>query len=128
MRKWAKQGFLNPADSNDDGWYKFSIRPKNETYSGGGSIGCSIQYIISDCSNKIYLEFEPNYITLRHDGGANSIVDAKRSLKSVAVRRKKIRDFAKAVAQSAEKIEQALDAHEASVLNAIEIALDREDD
>lgn len=128
MRKWARQGFLNPADSNDDGWYKFSIRPKSETYSGGGSLGFSIQYIISDCSNKIYLEFEPNYVTLRTDGGVNSVVDARRSLKSIATRRKKIRDFAKAVAQSAEKIEQALDEHQANVEYAIEIALDREDD
>jgi hypothetical protein len=122
MRKWSKQGFLNPADSNDDGWYKFSIRPK---VSGRNSLGLSIQYIISDCSNKIYLEFEPDYISTNSDGTPYSIEDAKRALKSVEVRRKKIRDFAAAVALSAEKIEGALDEFADVVQASIDKALDK---
>lgn len=123
MRKWSKQGFLNPADSNDDGWYKFSIRPK----SNRNSLGIGIQYIISDCSNKIYLEMEPDYISINSDGTPYNVDDAKRALKSIEVRRKKIRGFAAAVAQSAEKIEEALDHYAIALEASIDKALDRED-
>lgn len=123
MRKWAKQGFLNPADSNDDGWYKFSIRPKKTRWS----IGMSIQYILSDCSNKIYLEFEPTYIALDdEDGGAKDVESAKSVLDSIKVRRKKNNDFAAAVAKAAEMINQNLDEFEQDVLNALDIARERE--
>jgi hypothetical protein len=118
LRKWSKQGFLNPADSNDDGWFKFSIRPRIKDYRN--SIGVGIQYIISDCSNKIYLEFEPENIAINADGSVYNPADAKRVLASIKVRRKKIRLFAEAVSLSAEKIEETLDEYEAMVLAAIE--------
>lgn len=117
MRKWAKQGFLNPADSNDDGWYKFSIRPKKDKWR----MGLGIQYIISDCSNKAYLEFEPDQINLDGNGRPHPdrVDDAKRVLVSIKTRRKKIKDFAAAVALSAEKIEEALDSYEEQVIAVI---------
>ena len=122
MRKWAKQGFLNPADSNDDGWYKFSIRPKKNKWS----LGLSIQYIISDCSNKAYLEFEPDYVPLDEDGGLKNDEDYRKVIKSIKARRKKINDFAAAVAKSAEMINLNLDEFEAEVEKAFDITLDRE--
>lgn len=122
MRKWSKQGFLNPADSNDDGWYKFSIRPKK--YKNTLAVG--IQYIISDCSNKIYLEFEPDNVALNTDGSAYNVNDAREALASVKTRRKKIRDFAAAVAKSAEMIELVLDEYEAKVLEALDKRSDQE--
>lgn len=122
MRKWSRQGFLNSADSNDDGWFKFSIRPKKDAYR----IGMGIQYIIADCSNKIYLEFEPDYVALSDDGGVKDLPDAFEALKSVDTRRKKIQRLAGAVAQSAEKIEEALSDYEVKLLDAIDIAQTRE--
>lgn len=118
LRKWSKQGFLNPADSNDDGWFKFSIRPRGRDYRN--SLGVSIQFIISDCSNKIYLEFEPENIAVNADGSAYNPADAKRVLTSIKVRRKKIRLFAEAVRAAAEKIEETLDSYEDIVVAAIE--------
>ena len=117
MIKWSKQGFLNPASSNDDGWFKFSIRPK---FNKWGNKGLDIQYIISDCSNKIYLEFGPDNVYLDSAGGLNDLSGAKSALASIKTRRKKIRLFASAVAQSAEKIEAALDAYEEQILTLIE--------
>lgn len=117
MRKWAKQGFLNPADSNDDGWYKFSIRPKMSKKS----IGMSIQYIISDCSNKIYLEFDPDYVTI--DAVTGAAVDpaaARGALRFAETRKKKIRDFAAAVALSAEKIEESINEYQVRVSQALD--------
>jgi len=116
MRKWSKQGFLNPADSNDDGWYKFSIRPKKSK----SSVELDIQYIISDCSNKIYLEFEPDCILLEDNGGMRSPERYTAVMKSIEARRKKNRLFADAVAKAAEQIEKALDEYEEEVIRALD--------
>ena len=120
MRKWSKQGFLNPADSNDDGWYKFSIRPlgrhRNRT------IGFNMQYIISDCSNKIYLEFEPDMVSINDDGSAYKVGDALDALKDIKARRKKMKDWVAAVNLAGEKLEEAMDTYEAQVLDAIDKA------
>jgi hypothetical protein len=122
MRKWSKQGFLNPADSNDDGWYKFSIRPKKTKWN----LGLGIQYIISDCSNKIYLEFEPNYVQLSDDGGMTKPEEYKAVNQSVADRVKKNRDFAAAVAKAAEMIEKNLLDFGEDLDRAFDIAQSRE--
>lgn len=116
MRKWGKQGFLNPATSNDDGWYKFSIRPKIRD----NRLELNIQYIISDCSNKVYLEFEPNWVRLESDGTVVDYSEAKETLKETAERIKKIRKFSAAVAESAERIEQALLEFQEQVEKAID--------
>jgi hypothetical protein len=122
MSKWSKQAFLNPADSNDDGWYKFSVRPSKHLKS----IGLSIQYIISDCSNKIYLEFGPDSIAIESDGGAKDISYAQDALKDITDRRKKIKAWGAAVAKSVEMIEKNLNDYEVEVLHALDIAQSRE--
>lgn len=122
MRKWSKQGFLNPADSNDDGWYKFSIRPKKNKWS----LGLGIQYIISDCSNKIYLEFEPDYVPLDNDGGIKDTSEYKKAVESVKARRKKNRDFVAAVVKAGEMIEQNLSEFEDALNDALDITNARE--
>ena len=127
FKKWGRQAFLNPADSNDDGWYKFSIRPRAKGRGVyGGTIGFGVQYIISDCSNKIYLEFEPDNVSVEGDGACYSIPDARAALRSSKVRRKKIQDFAAAVAASAEKIIEALDEFDSQVEVSIQKRLDRD--
>lgn len=124
FKKWGKQGFLNPPDSNDDGWYKFSIRPRKRSNNYGGTIGVGIQYIISDCSNKIYLEFEPNNVSIETNGAAYNVHDAREALRSSKVRRKKIEDFYNAVAASHEKIIETLDEFDRQVEDAIQRRLD----
>lgn len=115
MRKWSKQGFLNPADSNDDGWFKFSVRPRHG--KADSSLGLGIQFIISDCSNKIYLEFEPNNVFIGPTGKLESRPDQiVRALQSIKERRKKIRLFAKAVADAAAVIEENLDDYESKII------------
>lgn len=116
MRGWSKQGFLNPASSNDDGWYKFSVRPGK----GSRYIDMSIQYIISDCSNKAYLEFSPSSVAINDDGSVMRKSDAKEAIVDAKERIKKIRKFNNAVAESAVKIEDALEQFIADVETALD--------
>jgi len=116
MRKWGKQGFLNSADSNDDGWYKFSIRPKVSK----GSLEVDIQFMIADCSNKVYLDFEPDYLTLEDDGSLRDVERAKAALKGIDRRIKKARSFADAVVDGTRKIEEALLEYEALIQKALD--------
>lgn len=109
VRKWAKQGFLNPADSNDDGWFKFSIRPSK------ASPEFSDCFIISDCSNKIYLEFN-----IDHFSPKSSTNDLKARLAQIKVRKRKISTFRNAIVQACDKFDEALDIVEENILAIIE--------
>lgn len=109
IRKWGKQGFLNPADSNDDGWFKFSIRPSK------GSPGFSDYFVISDCSNKIYLEFNVD-----HFGPNSSTTDLKARLAQIKVRKRKIATFRNAIIQACDKFDEALDIVEENINTIIE--------
>lgn len=113
MRAWSLQKFLNPASSNDDGWFKFSIRPNSDSRrrKGPARRHPSIQFIISDCSNKIYLEFEPETIYLDGDE-LISKTSKKRTLDSIKARRKKIHLFADSIETARWKIVEALDEFE----------------
>jgi hypothetical protein len=116
MRGWSKQGFLNPASSNDDGWYKFSIRPDTRK----SVISVDIQYIIADCSNKSYLDFGSENVYLNDDGTINNRSQAKRAIKDAKARIKKIQKFNKVVAESAVAIEQSLEQFIADVETALD--------
>lgn len=118
MRKWSKQGFLNPADSNDDGWFKFSIRPYH--LSPGKRLGFGVQYIISDCSNKIYLEFGPDSVQVGKDGRIDDkATNVENALQSIKERRKKIRSFSSAVAKVCAMIEENLDDYERQIMELL---------
>lgn len=122
MRKWSKQGFLNPASSNDDGWYKFSIRPGEIERV----IGFNVQYIIADCGNKIYLEFDPINIYLDANGGLDTKTNkafAKKAIKDANERIKKIRKFTEAVVESEAEITAAL----RDYIDQVQEALDKTD-
>lgn len=86
----------------------------------------SIQYIISDCSNKIYLEFAPDYVSLDDDGGVKELEDYTEALATVKARRKKNKDFVAAVVKAGEMIEKNLDDFETDLRAAFDIAEARE--
>ena len=63
MIKFGTQGFLNPVDSEDNGWWKFSIRQSDpEDYKD--YVGhVSAKFIVADCSNQSHLEFQVGGLT-----------------------------------------------------------------
>ena len=121
MKKWSKQSFLNPADSNDDGWFKFSIRPKPFKKNPRGSYaGVDIQFIVSDCSNKIYLEFAPRNVSINEAGFITETPEnVQRVLQSIKNRRKKIDLFANAVRDFQTNAHANLDAFEADIMDRL---------
>lgn len=54
MESWGKQNFLNPVNSRDDGWFKFGL----EFEATDRHININSKFTISDCSNKVNLEFD----------------------------------------------------------------------
>lgn len=123
MRKWSKQGFLNGADSNDSGWFKFSIRPRTDDY-GDSHRGFSVVCKIADCSEQIHLDFAPESLYVDAYGRPDSLKRAARVKTSIANRRKKIALFAAAVQTFADKYNEALDEYEAEVDAAIQKRID----
>lgn len=63
MRSWGVQKFLNPVSHADDGWFKFSIRKKPKAIHSriDAIFGYDTKFIISDCSNKVVLDFDPYF-------------------------------------------------------------------
>lgn len=53
MDRWGDQNFLNKVHSRDDGWYKFGL----EFESDKSGVRVNSKFTISDCSNKISLDF-----------------------------------------------------------------------
>jgi hypothetical protein len=51
--RWGDQNFLNGVHSRDDGWYKFGLEFENDS----SGIRVNSKFSISDCSNKINLDF-----------------------------------------------------------------------
>jgi len=92
--KWGKQGFLNPVDSRDDGWYKFAT----EFTQDDRKIVVNTQFTISDCSNKAYLEFDLRYLYF----GTTALDEINERQKDLNARRKKVKELRDAVAEWAE--------------------------
>ena len=120
--KWGRQAFLNPASSEDSGWYKFSIRPRRSgrTKASLKNLGHSITFQIADCSNKIYLDMDWSGLYYAHlkdeELHTVSLSHVDEGLEDIKERRVKVRKFAEAIRQAAEKIEEALDLDEKEVL------------
>jgi len=118
--KWGTQGFLNDVDSEDSGWYKFSIRSRREGRKKANSkdFGHSITFQIADCSQKIYLDMHWSGLFYSHMNDISRIElgPIDEALSNIRARRKKIKKFAAAVAKAAVKIEESLDIDEAEVL------------
>jgi len=122
MRKWSKQGFFNDADSNDSGFYKFSIRPRDNEWRN--EIGFSTIFKMADCSERINLEFGPPSVYVRPDGGVERLGEAKRALTKLKARRKKVKILREAINMYCDKIEEFFDQYEEEVNKAIEKTLD----
>lgn len=104
--KWGIQKFLNDVDSDDDGWFKFSIRPYNKSGSGK-AFGYNVYCTIADCSSRITLDFQPEHCYTDED--------SHKVLKDIKVRRKKIKLFRDSVNAFADKVLEMLDKYEAEV-------------
>lgn len=104
--KWGIQKFLNDVDSDDDGWFKFSIRPYGNKQKGTG-FGYNVLCTIGDCNTRIRLDFEPESLY--------NFKDKKKVLADIKVRRKKIKLFRDAVNAFADKVLEMLDTYESEV-------------
>jgi hypothetical protein len=102
--KWGRQGFLNPVDSRDDGWYKFAT----EFTKDDRKICVNTQFTISDCSNKAYLEFDVRYLYF----GTTSLDEISERQKEINARRKKVKELRDAVAEWAEETLAIYDKYE----------------
>jgi hypothetical protein len=100
--KWGRQGFLNPTDSRDDGWFKFST----ELEVSERSAAVNTKFAIADCSNKSELEFDMNFYS------SATLRDIDENIKSLNARRKKVQKLASAVAKWAEKTLEIYDEYE----------------
>lgn len=111
MRNWGMQGFLNGVDSEDDGWFKFSIK-KREDASGKPfkSPVYSIYCRIADCSKSVNLEFGPD---IYGDNSIKGMGNWQFAKKQVAARRAKVKKFRDAVDKFAERVLESLDETEA---------------
>lgn len=101
-RSYSRQGFLNPADSEDSGYFKFSLKKKDER---PGRV--TVMYRLADCSSNIELDFSVWGLSKPDDDDAPQ--KASEIIKMLEERRKKMRKFADAVAAFAEKYDEALD-------------------
>lgn len=92
VKKYGKQGFFNPPDSDDDGSYKLSIRPHNSQPERP-----SIYFQLRDCSNYIVLDLDTY--------GTN---DKPKELKEAKKRLKKIRKMRRVIDEFLSKAEDAM--------------------
>lgn len=110
IKKWGSQLFLNPPGSNDDGWAKFSIRPTPlKDY-----VGFTSAFIISDCSNKAYLEFDPGQWSISKLQ-SDDRTDKKEAVATVNEKLKKVRAFRRAIVIALDKFEEALEETKAQI-------------
>jgi hypothetical protein len=101
-RSYGRQGFLNPADSEDSGYFKFSLKKRDEK---PGRV--TVVYRIADCSQNIELDFSVWGLNKPDEDDAPE--KASDIIKMLEARRKKMRKFADAVATFAAKYDEALD-------------------
>ena len=121
MRSWGSQKFLNPVNSGDDGWFKFSIRKKKRSKGVLVDFDYDTYFTMADCSNKINLEFDPEseYTTTIYDNDPADRRKRRRDglLKSIAARRAKVDTLAKGVLEFQKKLNEALDEFEDELRN-----------
>jgi hypothetical protein len=99
-RSYSRQGFLNPADSEDSGSYKFSLKKKDEIPGRVTAI-----YRLADCSQHIELDFSVYGLSDPENASTEKI---QNHIKVIEQRRAKMQKFAKAVAEFANKYDDAL--------------------
>lgn len=122
--RFGRQTFLNPPSSDDSGYVKFSIRPR-EAYRDRASrkrytpAGHQVTWQIADCNEKIFLEFgyggmldTQHYATEEHE--------VREMLTKIKARRAKMRKFVKAVTDAAEVYFKALDHDEQTMLDYLD--------
>lgn len=121
--RWGIQGFLNDVDSEDSGWYKFSVLPRSTSRRNKKSkydFGHSVTFQIADCSQKIYLDMDWNGLYFSHLSEDNlhqvDLPTIDSALKKLKQRRKKIAKFVDAVNRAGEKIAEMLDSDYDAVL------------
>jgi hypothetical protein len=102
-RTYSRQAFLNPASSEDSGNYKFSLQKKDEI---PGRV--TVIYRIADCSQHIELDFSVWGIRDPDDPEKVTPAKIKSTIDFLEERRAKMRKWAKAVAEFAEKYDDAL--------------------
>ena len=111
--KFGVQTFLNPVDSVDSGYIKFSIMPNGYGEAERKKyFGHTITWQIADCSKKVYLEFD-GWHGYDHSGKGLSKHSVRSRLKTLRGRRKKLQLFVDSVNSMAEKVFQAMDEDEA---------------
>lgn len=111
--KFGIQKFLNPADSNDSGYLKLSIRPREGMRRGTQSnAGHSVTYQLADCSDRIYLDFSYGG-SVDFESFSTSTEEVKRMKRSMNKRRRKMQLFVDAINKFADKYFEAMDEDEA---------------
>lgn len=111
MRSWGVQKFLNPVSHADDGWFKFSIRKKSPRRNAGitAIFGYDTKFIISDCSNKVVLDFDPYFEDPIYDNDSPESVARKKQqyLSEMKNRLDKVDMLAKGVVDFQSKLQEA---------------------
>jgi len=91
VKKYGKQGFFNPVDSDDDGSYKLSVRPAEIE-----SRRPQIYFKLRDCSKSVKFDLDTeDYDTYdgQHYDPAHEIDQAKRRLKKIKKMRRVFDEF-----------------------------------
>lgn len=103
MESWGKQNFLNPVNSRDDGWFKFGL----EYEATDRHININSKFCISDCSNKINLEFD---LSIWKSGFTQK--DFDKEVIKLRERRAKVKMFKDAIDEWYEEITTMYDQYE----------------
>jgi hypothetical protein len=103
QHKWGKQSFLNPVDSRDDGWFKLGL----EFSVSNRRLEINSKFCISDCSNKIELDFD---ISFWKQSFTKEDID--KAFKSIRERREKARLFKESIEEWYTEISKMYDAYE----------------
>ena len=119
VKKFGIQQFLNHVHSGASGYVKFAIRPEKRD----GAIGIEAEAQLADCTNKIYLEFEPRSLYpsrgSAHNGDTRvydkvAILKSKSSIRHMRQKvdkfRRSVVSFCNAMDESLDEMERQIDA------------------
>jgi hypothetical protein len=108
--RWGDQNFLNSVHSRDDGWYKFALEFENDK----SGVRVNSKFTISDCSNKISLDFGVS--SWRRE---ITVKEMKSDLDYLRERRAKAKLLFDAISEWYEEIDDRFDKYEEELRNML---------